>query len=166
MWSRTITIGSAGKTFSVTGWKVGWAFGDSELMRTLRLMHELTTDTTNTPIQEALAIAFEHEIDNRSKRLPTYWSTLNKELLQKRDKLSKALVEIGLRPTVPDGGYFMLVDMSLIVDKVDLTSESGDTSDRRLVKWLIKNKVSVVSNSNVKLMSSISIVVQRRNNYL
>ena len=86
MWPRTITIGSAGKTFSVTGWKVGWAFGDSELMRPLRLMHELTTDTTNTPIQEALAIAFEHEIDNQSKRLPTYWSTLNKELLQKRDK--------------------------------------------------------------------------------
>ena len=62
-------------------------------------------------------------------------------MLRKRDKLSKALVDIGLRPTFPDGGNFMLVDMSPNVDIVDLILATGDTTDRRLVKWLIKNKV-------------------------
>ena len=49
--------------------------------------------------------------------------------VQKCHKLSKALVDIGLRPTVPDGGNFMLVDMSLNVDKLDLTLGTGDTTD-------------------------------------
>lgn len=57
MWERTITIGSAGKTFSVTGWKVGWALGPRHLIRYLQLIHQTAIYTVATPLQEALARA-------------------------------------------------------------------------------------------------------------
>lgn len=51
MWERTITIGSAGKTFSVTGWKIGWAYGPSELIHNLHMVHQNCVYTCPTPIQ-------------------------------------------------------------------------------------------------------------------
>jgi len=51
MWERTITIGSAGKTFSVTGWKTGWAYGPAKLMRNLQTVHQNCVYTCSTPIQ-------------------------------------------------------------------------------------------------------------------
>lgn len=51
MWERTITIGSAGKTFSVTGWKTGWAYGPAELMANLEMVHQYCVDTIPTLIQ-------------------------------------------------------------------------------------------------------------------
>lgn len=57
MWERTITIGSAGKTFSVTGWKIGWALGPRHLIRYLQLVHQTAVYTVATPLQEAIARA-------------------------------------------------------------------------------------------------------------
>lgn len=57
MWERTITIGSAGKTFSVTGWKIGWAFGPKHLIRFAQLVHQTAIYTVATPLQEAVARA-------------------------------------------------------------------------------------------------------------
>jgi kynurenine--oxoglutarate transaminase/cysteine-S-conjugate beta-lyase/glutamine--phenylpyruvate transaminase len=51
MWERTITIGSAGKTFGVTGWKVGWAYGPANLMVNLQIVHQSCVYMMNTPIQ-------------------------------------------------------------------------------------------------------------------
>lgn len=51
MWERTITIGSAGKTFSVTGWKTGWAYGPANLMRNLMIVHQNCVYTCSTPLQ-------------------------------------------------------------------------------------------------------------------
>ena len=51
MWERTITIGSAGKTFSVTGWKIGWAYGPANLMINLQMVHQNCVYTCPTPIQ-------------------------------------------------------------------------------------------------------------------
>ena len=55
MWDRTITIGSAGKTFSVTGWKLGWAIGPEHLIRNCQVVHQNCIYTCNTPCQEAVA---------------------------------------------------------------------------------------------------------------
>lgn len=57
MWERTITVGSAGKTFSVTGWKIGWALGPKELIRYVQLIHQNAIYTVATPLQEAIARA-------------------------------------------------------------------------------------------------------------
>lgn len=51
MWERTITIGSSGKTFSVTGWKIGWAYGPANLMKHLQAVHQNSVYTCPTPIQ-------------------------------------------------------------------------------------------------------------------
>lgn len=58
MWERTISVGSAGKTFSVTGWKIGWALGAEHLIRYVQLVHQTAIYTVATPLQEALARAF------------------------------------------------------------------------------------------------------------
>jgi len=62
MWERTITIGSAGKTFSVTGWKLGWAVGPSNLIGNCQIVHQNAVYTCPTPIQEAVARGFELEL--------------------------------------------------------------------------------------------------------
>lgn len=51
MWDKTVTVGSAGKTFSVTGWKTGWAYGPASLMYNLRVVHQSTLNTCYTPLQ-------------------------------------------------------------------------------------------------------------------
>lgn len=51
MYERTITIGSAGKTFSVTGWKIGWAYGPANLLYNLQVVHQNCIYTCNTPTQ-------------------------------------------------------------------------------------------------------------------
>ena len=55
MWDRTITIGSAGKTFSVTGWKLGWAVGPQHLIRNCQVVHQNCVYTCPTPLQDAVA---------------------------------------------------------------------------------------------------------------
>ena len=57
MWERTITIGSAGKTFSVTGWKLGWAYGPAPLMRNLQVVHQNTLYACSTPLQVSVGRA-------------------------------------------------------------------------------------------------------------
>ncbi|XP_054155802.1 kynurenine aminotransferase-like [Oppia nitens] len=141
MWDRTLTIGSAGKTFSVTGWKIGWTYGPRDLIRPLYLIHQSNVSSCATPIQEALAIGFELEL----KRLDTdqsYWRQLTESLVGKRDKLSAVLSTNRLMPTVPDGGYFMVADCSqlLATEKVDITGESGPTRGWRFARWLSKHR--------------------------
>lgn len=51
MYERTITIGSAGKTFSVTGWKIGWAYGPANLLYNLQVVHQNSVYTCSTPLQ-------------------------------------------------------------------------------------------------------------------
>ena len=55
MWERTITIGSAGKTFSVTGWKLGWCIGPQNLVQNCQIAHQNCLYACNTPVQEAVA---------------------------------------------------------------------------------------------------------------
>ncbi|GBN24969.1 Kynurenine--oxoglutarate transaminase 3 [Araneus ventricosus] len=138
MWERTITIGSAGKTFSTTGWKLGWAYGPAHLLRSLQLLHQNCVYTCATPIQEAVAVGFETEME-RLGQPGSYWQELAEMLEQKRDKMAKFLSEVDMAPVIPDGGYFMIADFSVLASKVNIEGESG-TKDYKFVKWLSKNK--------------------------
>lgn len=109
MWERTITIGSAGKTFSVTGWKTGWAYGPENLMHNLYMVHQNCVYTCCTPVQEAVARGFEVELDRFGKE-DCYFFSLPKELEAKRDYMAKFLQDVGMKPTIPEGGYFMMAD--------------------------------------------------------
>ncbi|XP_076252880.1 kynurenine aminotransferase-like isoform X2 [Rhynchophorus ferrugineus] len=138
MWERTITIGSAGKTFSVTGWKLGWAYGPANLMFNLQMIHQNSVYTGCTPIQEATAIAFETELARLGSD-ESYFVSISKELEPKREFMAKFLQEAGMKPIVPEGGYFMMADWSPLESQVDLNSEKDKYKDYRFTKWMTKN---------------------------
>ncbi len=106
MWERTITLGSAGKTFSVTGWKIGWAVAAAPLSEAIRKVHQWVTYAVSTPLQNAVADALE-EADSRG-----YDAWLREMYQGKRDLLVGALRRSGFRPYVPEGTYFILADFS------------------------------------------------------
>lgn len=138
MWHRTITIGSAGKTFSSTGWKIGWSYGPANLLRNLQLVHQNSVYTCATPLQEALAMAFELELA-RIDSPDSFFNSIKTELVEKRDYMAKFLTETGFEVTLPDAGYFMIANWSKLSDKVDLSSETDKYKDYRFTKWMTKN---------------------------
>jgi aspartate/methionine/tyrosine aminotransferase len=106
MWERTVTLSSAGKTFSVTGWKVGWAVASPALSAGLRKIHQWVPFSVATPLQRAVARA----IGGASTR--DYYPRLSRRYQAKRDKLVQILDAAGLRPFVPQGTYFVIADTS------------------------------------------------------
>ena len=106
MWERTLTLNSTGKTFSMTGWKIGYAVGPAPLNAALRAVHQFVTFATSTPFQEAMAIALETAAERG------YYDQLRAEYTARRDLLAGALHAAGL-PTLPVGGsYFLLTDIA------------------------------------------------------
>ncbi|XP_014697376.1 kynurenine--oxoglutarate transaminase 3 isoform X1 [Equus asinus] len=156
MWERTITIGSAGKTFSVTGWKLGWSIGPDHLIKHLQTVQQNTVYTCATPLQEALAHAFWIDI-KRMDDPECYFNSLPKELELKRDRMVHLLESIGLKPIVPDGGYFIIADVSLMDADLSDMENNNEPYDYKFVKWMTKNKklsaipVSAFCNSETKL---------------
>ncbi|KAM4871364.1 kynurenine--oxoglutarate transaminase 3 isoform 3-T3 [Thomomys bottae] len=154
MWERTVTIGSAGKTFSVTGWKLGWSIGPHHLIKHLQTVQQNSIYTCPTPLQEALAQAFQIDI-KRMDDPECYFNSLPKELEVKRDRMVHLLESVGLKPIVPDGGYFIIADISsLDADLSDM--KSNEPYDYKFVKWMTKTKklsaipVSAFCNSETK----------------
>lgn len=137
MWERTLTIGSVGKTFSVTGWKIGWAYGPAALMRNLHAVHQNSVYTCSTPTQEAIAIALETQLPLLGTE-QSYFHQLCVELTGKRDRFVAALRAAGMRPTVPEGGFFVVADWSGLADRVDLSKELDEWADYRFTKWMTK----------------------------
>ena len=138
MWERTITIRSAGKTFSVTGWKLGWSIGPANLIQNCRVMAQNVTYTCPTPIQEAVAVGFETERDRIATK-EGYFHELPRMLLEKRDRMADMLQKAGFSPTIPEGGYFMLADYSKLKNMPDLP-KNEEAADSHFVKWMIKEK--------------------------
>ncbi|KAF6729139.1 Kynurenine--oxoglutarate transaminase 1 [Oryzias melastigma] len=139
MRERTITIGSAGKSFSATGWKVGWAIGSRDVIKHLKIIHQNSIYHSATAAQEAVARGFEREYEVFGTP-ESYFQQLPAMLHSKRQKLAACLQSAGLNPIMPEGGYFMIADISSI--EVDLNDESNkdEPRDFRFVKWLIKEK--------------------------
>ncbi|MEU3690990.1 pyridoxal phosphate-dependent aminotransferase [Streptomyces narbonensis] len=103
MRERTVTIGSAGKTFSFTGWKVGWITASPELVSAVRSAKQFLTYVSAGPFQYAIAEAL---------RLPAaYFDTLRADLAAKRDLLSEGLAQAGFEVYRPAGTYFVTTDI-------------------------------------------------------
>lgn len=138
MWDRTITIGSAGKTFSVTGWKLGWSIGPEHLIKHLQTVMQNTLYTCPTPLQEAVAQGLLRNFELMGQP-ECYFSSLAEELEGKRDRMAAILQEAGMTPIIPEGGYFMLVDVTSL--NQDLSHmDDDDAYDYKFVKWMIKEK--------------------------
>ncbi|KAJ1796241.1 arylformamidase [Coemansia sp. RSA 2399] len=108
MWDRTVTVGSAGKLFGVTGWRVGWAVGPAHLIQPALSAHTRIVFTTNTPLQEGVAAAFQLAKEN------DFFSIQRAEYQHRRDRLMAIFDDVGLPYVVPDGAYYLLVNASSI----------------------------------------------------
>ncbi|MFD5873910.1 pyridoxal phosphate-dependent aminotransferase [Streptomyces sp. NPDC060322] len=103
MRERTVTISSAGKTFSLTGWKIGWITASPELVTAVHSAKQFLTYTSGGPFQYAVAEAL---------RLPdSYFDELRADLRAKRDLLSAGLAEAGFDVYEPAGTYFVTTDI-------------------------------------------------------
>ena len=106
MWERTLTLNSTGKTFSMTGWKIGYAIGPAHLNAALRTIHQFSVFATATPFQEAMATAFQ-EAEARG-----YYAQLTRDYTTRRDTM-RAMLEGGGLPTLKAGGtFFLLADVT------------------------------------------------------
>jgi N-succinyldiaminopimelate aminotransferase len=112
MLERTVTVSSFGKTFSYTGWKLGWIYGAPSLMTGVARAHQYITFTGNHPAQVAALTAFGLG--------GTYYEEFQHMYAQKRDLLMQGLSQAGLKARQPDGTYFVMADFSGVFDGDDL----------------------------------------------
>ncbi|GAB4329352.1 MAG: pyridoxal phosphate-dependent aminotransferase [Phototrophicales bacterium] len=112
MFERTITIGSAGKSFGMTGWKVGWAYGHPDLMKGVAQAHQFVAFAVNHPAQMAVAHAF---------TLPkSYYDDYRAVYTRKRDLMMDAIQAAGMTAPTPKGTYFVMADFSPVFDGDDV----------------------------------------------
>jgi N-succinyldiaminopimelate aminotransferase len=106
MADRTVTISSHGKTFSFTGWKVGWACGPADLIAAVRTAKQYLSYSGATPFQHAAVVALGLP--------PAYYQELAAGLKQRRDQLCQALRDAGLETFTPQGTYFATTDVASV----------------------------------------------------
>lgn len=122
MRERTITLSSLGKTFSMTGWKIGWSIAPPELTAGIRSAHQFLTFSVSTPMQHAGAVAI--------REGGPAIAGLREQLRIGRDRLSSELTRIGFRPVIPQGTYFVLAEHG------DVSLRLGVSGDIELAKKL------------------------------
>ncbi|OBZ89446.1 putative aminotransferase C6B12.04c [Choanephora cucurbitarum] len=135
-WQRTITVGSAGKSFAATGWRVGWLIGPEHLIKHVFAAQTRVIFCVNSPCQEAVASGLEASLTQ-----PIFQEQID-AYLKKRSILSKVFDELGLSYTVPEGSYFILVNTSKIqipkdFEFPDILNDRGD--DFKTCYWLTKH---------------------------
>lgn len=108
MFERTVTVSSAGKLFSATGWKIGWVYGHPELIEGVARAHQFITFAVHHPSQEAIAYAL---------HLPeSYFTSFQAMYSAKRDLMMSALDGGGLTYVAPEGTYFLMANYSGVFD--------------------------------------------------
>jgi aminotransferase len=102
MRDRTVTISSLSKTFSCTGWRIGWAIAPPEATNAIRKVHDFLTVGAPAPLQAAAAVGLAFDAD--------YYNHLTADYRARRDLLCGSLVEAGFKLTLPEGAYYVLAD--------------------------------------------------------
>jgi aspartate/methionine/tyrosine aminotransferase len=115
MADRTLTLSSLGKTFSLTGWKIGWAVGPAHLSAGIRAAHQFLTFAVNTPMQHAAVAALASP--------PAYYTELLAEYRRKRDLLCDALDSLGFGVRAPEGSYFIYADHTPLSRKLGIEGD-------------------------------------------
>jgi aspartate/methionine/tyrosine aminotransferase len=105
MRERTVTISGASKTFSVTGWRIGWIVAPAGLTDAIRKVHDFLTVGAPAPLQEGVAVALD-------ELPPSFYAGLTAMYRGKRDLLHSALVDAGFRCLRPEGAYYILADFT------------------------------------------------------
>ncbi len=127
MFDHTITCNSLSKTFSITGWRLGYVIGPSPVIEAAKKVHDFLTVGAAAPLQEAILAGLMLGDE--------YYKELQETYTRKRDFFLKGLDRIGLKHNIPQGTYFVLVD---IQEFLDLPQFQG-YSDLEFCEWMIRN---------------------------
>ncbi|KAJ8331186.1 arylformamidase [Batrachochytrium dendrobatidis] len=117
MFERTITLGSIGKAFGVTGWKIGWAIAPPALSRAVWLVHQFIPFSIATPLQASVAESL------KIAQQTSYFQDTCRQYESLRDLLYEGLESIGFNPMKPDGGYFIVADVSKIQKELNIQGD-------------------------------------------
>jgi aminotransferase len=132
MRERTITIGGFGKTFAVTGWRIGYVCALDPLSTALRTVHDFTTICAPSPLQAACVEALEFP--------PAYYETLKRDYRERRDTMMSILYETGFEAYPPEGAYYVMADFG---------AWKFDGDDMAFARYLaMKHAVAVVPGSS------------------
>lgn len=123
MHERTLTISSLGKTFSVTGWKIGWAIGSAPLVNAVNQAHQFITYAVASPLQAAAAAAL---------NLPfNFFENLQSSYQSRRDRMVDVLQKTGFKVFRPAGSYFVMIDWRGV-------APAHVQDDMQFAEWLIR----------------------------
>ena len=140
MRERTIVINGMSKTYSVTGWRVGWAIAPPEATQSIRKVHDFLTVGAAAPLQQAGASALHSP--------QAYYDKLAASYAEKRERLLKILTAAGFTVFKPRGAYYIMTDISRFPDP-DPARFPADTKDVRFAKYLVEEiGVAVVPGSS------------------
>ncbi|HZV58891.1 MAG TPA: aminotransferase class I/II-fold pyridoxal phosphate-dependent enzyme [Candidatus Eremiobacteraceae bacterium] len=141
MRERTIVINGMSKTYSVTGWRVGWAIAPAEATAAIRKVHDFLTVGAAAPLQQAGAIAL--------KSPDSYYQNLAKSYREKRERLLKILSGAGFTVFKPRGAYYIMTDISGFDFNGGRSNSEKTTNDVAFAKFLVeKVGVAVVPGSS------------------
>ena len=112
MWERTISCSSLSKTYSITGWRLGYIIAPPQIIDVAKKVHDFLTVGAAAPLQEAAVTGLRFGED--------YYRQLRDKYTEKRDLFLKGLDDIGIAHTVPQGAYYILLDISEFGYKSDL----------------------------------------------
>ena len=119
LWDRTVSVYSGGKTFSCTGWRVGWAVGPKKLIRELKATQIATNEPASSVLQESLAIGIQ-EARKPYNGFESYYESLQNDFRENVNILVRALEDspFDFKIIEPEGGYFMAVDITQAIKKM------------------------------------------------
>ncbi|HSY31219.1 MAG TPA: aminotransferase class I/II-fold pyridoxal phosphate-dependent enzyme [Verrucomicrobiae bacterium] len=142
MRDRTIVINGMSKTYSVTGWRVGWAIAPAKATAAIRKVHDFLTVGAAAPLQQAGALAL--------KSPDSYYQNLAKSYREKRERLLKILTAAGFTVFKPSGAYYIMTDISVFdFNGGSRSTSEKTTNDVAFAKFLVaKVGVAVVPGSS------------------
>lgn len=127
MYEHTITCNSLSKTYSITGWRLGYLIGPAEVIESAKKVHDFLTVGAAAPLQEAAVVGLEFP--------DSYYEDVLALYTEKRAYFLEGLDRIGLKHNIPQGTYFVMID---IQEFLDLPQFAGYT-DLEFCEWIIKN---------------------------
>ncbi len=112
---RTVMISGLSKTFSITGWRIGYAIAPAEISAAIRKVHDFLTVGAPAPLQEGAVVALQSS--------PDYYAKLKVEYQRRRDLFLPLITQAGFRPSVPSGAYYVMAEYPDvgIVDDIEFT---------------------------------------------
>ncbi len=165
MFDRTLSISSSGKTFSFTGWKIGWATGPADLVAAVEGAKNWLSYSSGAPFQPAVAHALDHEA--------AFHEGLRDELARRRDVLCEGLDALGMQVHVPQGTYFVITDIAsfghadsvafcaamaerakVVAIPAQVFYEDGSPHGRHLVRWAFCKEQDVIVEGLQRLQAA------------